>query len=256
LTKKKEIIQNTWSGLDKKDIVFEDSDLLVINKQAWINVHPGDFKTKESNIIFQVQDYLWEKLNSLTFKPSLIHRIDRDTSGILMIAKKKDILVKLVKDFKNHNRITKTYYAIVLWKVKTKSWKITKKLLRIKDAKNENKVQVSDKWQEAITNYKLLKNYKIITNNNELWFSELELTIETGRMHQIRVHLADLGFPIIWDKNYWDKKINSFISRNYWLNRQALHAWKIEFFHYKKQKIQYLTANIKQDLIKFLDKIK
>lgn len=73
----------------KEDIVFEDADLLVLNKPSWINVHPWDHKTKETNIIAQVQDYLWDKLNSLTFKPSLIYRIDRDTSGILLIAKKK-----------------------------------------------------------------------------------------------------------------------------------------------------------------------
>lgn len=74
---------------DKRNIVFEDGDLFVVNKEAWINVHPGDYKTKESNLIAQVQDYLGEKLNSLTFKPSLVHRIDRDTSWILLIAKKK-----------------------------------------------------------------------------------------------------------------------------------------------------------------------
>lgn len=74
---------------DKNDIVYEDGDLLIINKSSGINVHAWDHKTKETNVILQVQDYLWKKLNSLTFKPSLIHRIDRDTSGILMIAKKK-----------------------------------------------------------------------------------------------------------------------------------------------------------------------
>ena len=105
----------------------------------------------------QIQDYLWDKLNSLTFRPSLIHRIDRDTSWILMIAKKKDILTKLVSDFKGHEKVKKTYYAIVLWKMSRKEWTITKKLLRIEWATNENKVQVSDKWLTAITHYKLLK---------------------------------------------------------------------------------------------------
>ena len=117
--------------LNKKDIVFEDGDLFVINKNSGMNVHAWDHKTKETNVIVQVQDYLWDKLNSLTFKPSLIHRIDRDTSGILMIGKKKDLLSKLVDDFKSHEKVKKTYYAIVLWKLSRKEWTITKKLLRI-----------------------------------------------------------------------------------------------------------------------------
>lgn len=242
-------------SFDKKDIVYEDGDLLVINKNTWINVHPWDHKTKESNVIFQIQDYLWDKLNSLTFKPSLVHRIDRDTSWILMIAKKKDILTKLVKDFKDHNRVEKTYYAIVLWKLSREKGTIRKKLLRIEGAKNENKVQVSDKWQDAVTHYSLIKKHIIKTKDWELIISELEIKIETGRMHQIRVHLASLWNPIIWDKIYWDKKLNWYISKNFWLNRQALHAWKIKFFHYWRNKDLELVSKIKDDLIDFIKKI-
>jgi 23S rRNA-/tRNA-specific pseudouridylate synthase len=80
--------------------------------------------------------------------------------------------------------------------------------------------------------------------------------IKTGRMHQIRVHLASIGNPILWDKTYWDKKLNAFLERNYWLKRQALHAWKIEFFHYWKEKKVNLEARIKEDLIDFLERIK
>lgn len=240
---------------DKKTIVYEDGDLLVINKEPWINVHPWDHKTKESNVISQIQDYLWDKLNSLTFKPSLVHRIDRDTSWILIIWKKKDILTKLVWDFKEHKKVKKTYYAIVFWKLPEKSWTINKKLLRIEWAKNEDKVQISDKWQTAITNYKVLREYVLKTATWENIISEVEVEILTWRMHQIRVHLASLGCPIIWDNKYWDKAFNSFISKNYWLKRQALHAWKIEFFHYTKNKIQSLEAKIKQDLVKFIDKL-
>ncbi len=240
---------------DKKDIVYEDGDLLIINKNSWINVHPWDHKTKESNLISQIQDYLWDKLNSLTFKPSLIHRIDRDTSWIIMIAKKKDILTKLVRDIKDHKKIKKTYYAIVLWKLSRKKWTIKKKLLRIEDAKNENKVRVDDKGQEAVTHYKTLKEHIIQTDSHPLILTEVEIEIETGRMHQIRVHMASLWNPIIWDKSYWDKSLNSFFERNYWLSRQVLHAWKIEFFHYWRDKNVKLTAKRKPDLKEFINKI-
>ena len=258
LSQKKEesFVKKSWNIFDKSNIVFEDADLFVINKDPWINVHPGDYKTKEISLIAQVQDYLWEKLNSLTFKPSLIHRIDRDTSGVLMIAKKKDILTRLVWDFRDHTKIKKTYYALVFWKLSRNSGTIKKKLLRIEWAKNENKVQVSEKGQNAVSHYKLLKEHNLQTKEWSIIISEVEVQIETGRMHQIRVHLASLGNPIIWDKAYGDKKLNSFIERHYWLKRQALHAWKIEFFHYGRKKSMELTARIKKDLKMFLENIK
>jgi len=241
---------------DKNNIVYEDDELLVINKNSWINVHPWDHKTKESNVISMIQDYLWDKLNSLTFKPSLIHRIDRDTSGILMIAKKKDILVKLVNDFKSHEKVQKKYYAIVVWKLSRKKWTIKKNLLRIENAKNESKVRVDEKGQTAITHYKSLKEHIIRTKEDILILTEVEIEIETGRMHQIRVHMASLWNPVLWDKSYWDKRLNSFFSRNFWLQRQALHAWKIKFNHYGIDKKMNLTANIKDDIKDFIKKLK
>jgi len=240
---------------DKKDIVFEDNDILVINKNSGINVHPWDHKTKESNVIAIVQDYLWDKLNSLTFKPSLIHRIDRDTSGILMIWKTKNMLTRLVADIKDHKKIKKTYYAVVLGKLPKKKWTIKDKLLRIENAQNQNKVQVSDEGQSAISHYHLIKEHIMQTKEWVLILSEVEIEIETGRMHQIRVHMAHIWNPILWDKAYWNKKLNSFFERNYWLTRQALHAWKIEFFHYSRDKVIKLEARIKKDLVKFIDKI-
>ena len=241
--------------LNKKDIVFEDGDLFVINKNSGMNVHAWDHKTKETNVIVQVQDYLWDKLNSLTFKPSLIHRIDRDTSGILMIGKKKDLLSKLVDDFKSHEKVKKTYYAIVLWKLSRKEWTITKKLLRIELAQNENKVQVSEKWLTAVSHYKLLREHTIKAPEWNVILSEVEVQIETGRMHQISVHMASIGNPIVWDKAYGDKRMNSYLERNFWLRRQALHAWKIEFFHYGRNKKMKLEARIKKDLVDFLSNI-
>lgn len=242
--------------LSKEDIVFEDADLLVLNKPSWINVHPWDHKTKETNIIAQVQDYLWDKLNSLTFKPSLVHRIDRDTSGILLIAKKKDILVKLVWDFKDHKKVKKTYFALVLGRLSRKEWIITKKLERIEDAQNENKVRVSENGLTAVSHFKLIEEYNLNTPEWNLIISAVEVKIETWRMHQIRVHMDSIWNPILWDKAYWDKKINSYLSKNYSLNRQMLHAWKIWFFHYARNKEVTLEARLKKDMIEFIERIK
>jgi len=247
-------ILDKWT-FNKKDIVYEDGDLLVVNKNPWINVHPWDHKTKESNLIAQVQDYLWDKLNSLTFKPSLVHRIDRNTSGILLVAKKKWILTKLVSDLKDHEKFKKTYYAVVFWKLSRRKWTIKKKLLRIENAKDRNKVEVSEKWKSAITHYHTIKEHIVRLKDSVQVITEVELEIETGRMHQIRVHLASIWNPIIWDNTYWNKKLNSFIERHFWLKRQALHAWKIEFFHYGRDKKIELIAKFKKDLKDFVDKL-
>jgi RluA family pseudouridine synthase len=258
LTIKKPIFIETSlkKSFNKKDIVFEDGDLFIINKSSWINVHPWDFKSKEVSIIQQVQDYLWQKLNSLTFKPSLVHRIDRDTSWILIIAKKKDILTKLVEDFKNHKKIKKTYLAICFWKLPQKSWTITKKLLRIENAQNRNKVEINEKWQIAISHYKLVEEFIIDTKNWKQNISVVEVQIETGRMHQIRVHLASIKCPIIWDKAYWNKSLNHYFEREFQVKRQMLHAYKIEFFHYWRKKNMELQAKMKKDMQSFLEKIK
>jgi len=242
--------------LSKKDIVFEDKDLLVVNKNTGLNVHPGDHKTQEVSLIEQVEDYYAGTLNSLTFKPSLIHRIDRDTSGILMIAKSKHVLMQLSADFKAHKNITKTYFCIVLWKMSRKTGTIRKKLKRIENAKNENKVQVSDAGLEAVTHYKVLEEFRVKIPDGEQILSSVEVTIETGRMHQIRVHMAALWNRILWDKSYGDKRLNSYFSKHFWVTRQMLHAWRIGFFHPARAKNMTLEAKLKKDMIEFVDKIK
>lgn len=241
--------------LNKKDIVYEDNDILILNKNPWINVHPWDHKTKESNIIQQVHDYFWKNMNSLTFQPSLVHRIDRDTSWILLIAKKKDILTRLAQDFKEHKKVKKIYYALLIGKISQKKGTIKKKLLHIAWAVNENKVQVSEKGQEAITNYRVLNEFHISTPQGDQIISEVEIEIITGRMHQIRVHFSSEWVPVVGDNKYGNIPFNSYLSKNFWLHRQALHARKIEFFHYGKEKKVFFEAKIKPDIIDFVKKI-
>jgi 23S rRNA pseudouridine955/2504/2580 synthase len=242
--------------LKATDIVYEDEDILVLNKNPGINVHPGDHKSSEASVIHIAQDYLGSGLNSLTFKPSLAHRIDRDTSGILLIAKRKQMLTQLTTDFKDHSTIKKTYYAICHGKLSRPSGTINKKLLRIENAQNTSKVQVSEQWLTAITHYQLIAEHSLQTKAWPEIISELEIQIETGRMHQIRVHMAHIWCPILWDKNYGNKSFNSYIAREWWLGRQALHAWKIQFFHQPQNKTKKLEAKIKDDLVDFIKKIK
>ncbi|MDD5212860.1 MAG: RluA family pseudouridine synthase [Candidatus Gracilibacteria bacterium] len=250
LDKEGKVSEANRGGIDKKDIVFEDVGLLVVNKNPGMNVHPGDHKTKELSLIALVQDYFSGKLDSLTFKPSLVHRIDRDTSGIIMIAKKKNVLDSMLSQLQN-NKIKKTYFTLVFGKLPAKSGTINKRLKRIEGATKEDKVQVADDGQVAITHYKVIDEKKA----GDLIISSVEVTIETGRMHQIRVHMASMGTPVVGDDKYGDKKLNSFIKRNYGLARQALHSWKTEFINPSSNKEIKLEARLKEDLTKFLNSL-
>lgn len=255
LIKKQEIKEEIKDKLEKKDIMFEDWDMLAINKNPWINVHPAWHKTKEVSLIEQVWDYIWWKKDSLTFKPSLAHRIDRDTSGIIIIWKKKNTLEYLTSAFKNHT-IRKRYFALVIWKLENKKWKIDKKILRLEKAVNENKVRIDEEGQKALTLYEVVWEYSIKTKEWDLHISALEVEIKTWRMHQIRLHMQSIWHPIIWDKTYWDKKINWFLEKNYNISRQMLHSYKIDLFYPPRDKNISLNAKLKKDMQDFIDKIK
>lgn len=232
------------------DILYEDDYLMIINKPSGINVHAWDHKTTESNLIDQVHDYLRGKYDSLTFRPALVHRIDRDTSGCLMIAKRKDVLESLLSSLQNHE-IQKIYHAIVFWEPSQKQGVIRERLLRIENAKNEAKVRIDPSGQIATTHYVVIatKNLPMTWENISL----IQCRLETGRTHQIRVHLSgSLLCPIIGDKLYGNKSINAFCSRNIGISRQMLHAYSLEFQHpISREKIS-IRAPYPEDFRKLL----
>ncbi|OIP54951.1 hypothetical protein AUK10_00250 [Candidatus Gracilibacteria bacterium CG2_30_37_12] len=234
--------------LNPQDIVYEDNDLLIVNKNPGVIVHPGDFKTTNLSLIAQVQDYLGDKLHSLTFKPSLIHRIDKDTSGIVMIAKNKPTLDVMLSALQS-GKIEKIYLAICLGTPPETRGIIRKKLRRLEHAERENKVVIDDEnGQTAITHYRVLQ----IGIHGK--YSLIECILETGRMHQIRVHLASLGCPILGDNTYGDKQENAFTKRMYGIGRQLLHASCISFLHPSKKTPETYTAKLKEDMEKLLEK--
>ena len=255
LTKSQKTREVQSQSLSKNDIIFEDKHIIAINKEAWVLVHPWDFQSSDVSLIYQVQDYLWKWANSLTFSPALVHRIDKDTSGIILIAKQKQALSALVSDFKMHTNICKTYTALVFWKLSRHSGTIQKKLVRLEKAHNQNKIQVSDSWQTAISHYTLKKQYFFDTWRERIAVSEVEVTIDTGRMHQIRVHMAHIWNPIVWDSTYGDKFLNSYVSKTFWVQRQFLHARKLEFQHPVTHKKKELIAPLKQDMQSFMQKL-
>ena len=230
----------------KKNILFEDDSLLIINKDYWVNVHPWDHKTKEVSLIEYVQDYLWEKHNSLSFKPSLVHRIDRDTTGAIMIAKDKQTLIALLQLLQNW-KIEKIYHALILWNPVRSQWTIKEKLNRQENATQEAKVVIDPLWQEAITHYRVI-NAKICNK-----YCLIEVRIETGRTHQIRVHMTSLWCPILWDKAYGNQAENSFAKRSYGISRQMLHAYMLKFIHPKTGKSLEIIAPYHDDMKHIID---
>lgn len=242
-------LKNTGTGkqrLDQKDIIHEDDDLLIVNKNPGTIVHPGDFKTTDLSLIAQAQDYLGENFSSLTFKPSLIHRIDKDTSGIVMIAKTKPSLEFMLNALQS-NKIEKVYLAVCLGTPPETRGVIRRKLRRLENAERENKIVIDDEdGQTAVTHYKVLET------GIQGKFSLVECVLETGRMHQIRVHLASMGCPVLGDNTYGNKQENAFAKRMYGIGRQLLHASRISFVHPSKKVPVTYTAKLKEDMAEIL----
>ncbi|GAB0175119.1 MAG: RluA family pseudouridine synthase [Candidatus Altimarinota bacterium] len=243
-----EIVGNPEVKVQKKqfEVLYEDSNILIVNKPYGMNVHPGDHKSQEVSLIELVHDYLGKSYNSLSFKPSLVHRIDRDTSGCIIIAKEKRSLEKLLLDLQS-GEIRKVYHALVLGNLDKKHGTIDKKLIRIENAKDEAKVQVHEDGLKAVTHFRVLKE------GIKEKYSLVECEIETGRTHQIRVHLSSLGYPILGDKAYGNAKENSFARREYKIHRQMLHAFSLTFLHPITRKSIHIEAPYIGDMKDLID---
>ena len=197
----------------KLDIVYEDDDILVINKPSGMVVHPAP-GNKEHTLVNALINY--SKLSSRNgeFRPGIVHRIDKDTSGLLMVAKNDKAHLFLEEELKKHN-IVRTYIALVNGVINHDTGKIDAPIGRCES--DRKKMEVTSKnSKEAITNFKVLERYKNVTL--------LELKLETGRTHQIRVHMKYIGHPVCNDPVYSNNKNID----NY---GQLLHAKEISFIH-------------------------
>ena len=241
------------------NILYEDADIVIINKPAGLVMHPGagnyDY-TLVNGLLFHYQN----KLSSIggKLRPGIVHRIDKDTSGAIVVAKNDIAHNNLSKQFSDHT-IKRTYEALIWGTLKPKNGKINEKISR--SIKNRQLMAVrKNNGKIAITNYKTIE---IFENLNVPKISLIECKLETGRTHQIRVHMNFKGNPILGDKSYGknrkkfkkidlniEKKINNF-------NRQALHARSLGFMHPTKKREVFFEAKRPKDfdiLIKSLKK--
>lgn len=198
--------------LVKNSILFDDEDLIVINKPSGLAVHGGSHS--ELGLI-EVLRQLRSDLSYL----ELAHRLDRQTSGLLLIAKNRPMLQNLHTLLRDGHKIEKHYMTLVVGEWKGGKQKITHTLERKQD--RDQKVQVSEEGKDSTSIFTPIEHYQGATL--------IDVQILTGRMHQIRTQLAHLGHPIIGDTMYGDQKKNRYFAKHYDSNRLFLHANRLSF---------------------------
>ena len=239
----------------KIDIVYEDNDILIINKPKGMVVHPGAGNVE--NTLANALAYKYKKnLSNLNgeLRPGIVHRIDKETSGLLVVAKNNLAHSNLGKQF-SHHTIKRKYLCLAWGVIRPLSGRI--KTLISRDNKNRQLMTVSEtRGKIAITNYKTLRVYNI---KNIPKISFLECKLETGRTHQIRVHLKSKGISLIGDNQYGKKNIKFkridkiFLEKLINIKGQALHAQTLEFEHPTKRKWVSFKTNVPDDFKKMLD---
>lgn len=197
------------------DIVYEDSDLLVINKPQGMVVHPAAGH-REGTLVNALLAHCKDELSDINgvVRPGIVHRIDKDTSGLMLACKNNFTHLKLADMFSRHE-IVREYRALVYGFVKEDKGMVDAPIGR--SANDRRKMAVNKDGKHAITHFEVLERFGEIT--------DLKLVLETGRTHQIRVHMAYIGHPVVGDPVYAPRR------KNYGLSGQALHSQAITFVH-------------------------
>jgi 23S rRNA pseudouridine1911/1915/1917 synthase len=242
------------------DILYEDDDLIVINKPAGMVAHPAAGHasgTLVNAILAHLTSPPLEERGGGGVRPGIVHRLDRDTSGVMLIAKNDAAMRALQTQFKNQ-RVHKTYLALVHGTVKPPQGKIDAPIGR--DPKHRQKMAVitRGKTRNAVTIYRTLASFgsaplcsgRSSSAPNADAYTLVQVEPQTGRTHQIRVHFAFLGYPVVGDAVY-GKKRNAL-----GLTRQFLHAWKIEFALPRDERVVSFVAPLAEELRGVLEGLK
>lgn len=221
------------------NIVYEDEDVIVVDKQKGLVVHPaaGNYTgTLVNALLFHCSDL--STINGV-IRPGIVHRIDKDTSGLLVCAKNNIAHQSLAVQLKNHT-MNRTYHAIVHGILKSESGTINKQIGR--STKNRLKMAIlENSGKEAVTHFKLLKQFEK--------FAYVELKLETGRTHQIRVHMASINHPLLGDMTYGINK------KTFGMDTQLLHAKVLGFVHPKSDKYVEFQSELPEYYKNVLEKI-
>ena len=236
------------------DIVYEDEDVIVVNKPASMVVHPGYGNYKST--LLNALTYHFQNSNTPDVKPLLVHRIDKDTTGLLLVAKNEYAQTFLAKQFFEHTTERK-YTALVWGDLKEGEGTIEGHIGRsLKDRKVMAVFPEGDYGKMAITHWRVLKKFGYVTL--------VECQLETGRTHQIRAHMRYIGHPLFADATYGGDQIlkgttfskyKQFINNCFQIiNRQALHATTVGFLHPTKLTRMNFTSELPQDMLSVIEK--
>ena len=222
------------------EIIYEDNDIIVVNKPKGLVVHPAN-GNPDGTLVNAIMAICKDSLSGIggEIRPGIVHRLDKDTSGLLIVAKNDKAHINMSEQIKDR-KVKKTYIALVRGQVPEDDATINMPIGR--STKDRKKMAVTKSGKEAITHFKVLERF--VTQNGS--YSLLEVKIDTGRTHQIRVHLAEIGFPVIGDEVYSNGK-NEFNVKG-----QCLHAKLLEFKHPitgKKMKLEAPLPEYFQNII-------
>ncbi len=223
------------------DIIYEDMDLLIVNKPKGMVVHPAagnEDNTLVNALLYHCKDSL-SGINGV-IRPGIVHRIDKDTSGLLIVAKNDISHLNLAKQIEEHS-FKRIYHAVVYGNIKEDNLTIETLIGRHPNDRKKMAV-LSVGGRRAITHCKVLERFGD--------FTYVELELETGRTHQIRVHMASIGHPVAGDPVYGPKKVMGF------LKGQCLHAKIIGFIHPKTNEYIEFGSGLPESFSNFLEKLK
>lgn len=222
------------------DIIYEDSDILVVNKQKGLVVHPGN-GNPDGTLVNAIMNKCKDSLSGIggEIRPGIVHRIDKDTSGLLIVAKNDKAHINMSEQIKNHE-VKKTYIALVRGKTKENQATIDMPIAR--SNKDRTKMAVSKNGKNAITHFEVMERFDDYTL--------LKVNIETGRTHQIRVHLSQIGYPIVGDFVYSNGK------NPFGVEGQMLHSYRLEFKHPISGKEVKLEAKLPEYFEKVLETLR
>ena len=221
------------------EIIYEDKDIIVVNKPKGMVVHPAN-GNPDGTLVNAIMAICKDSLSGIggELRPGIVHRLDKDTSGVLIVAKNDKAHINMSEQIKEHE-VEKTYIALVRGIVKENEASINMPIGR--SEKDRKKMDVKKNGKSAITHFKVLERFP--KHNCTL----LEIKIETGRTHQIRVHLSHIGYPVIGDEVYSSGK-------NEWnIKGQCLHAKSLKFKHPTTDKEMSLEAKLPEYLENVID---
>jgi len=227
------------------DVVWEDRHIIVVNKPPYIVVYPA--AGHKSGTLINALLSKCDKLASTgaPLRPGVVHRLDKDTSGLIVFAKDDPSYLNLVKQFKERE-IEKYYLSLLYGELKKERGEINTAIGRSRTDRKKMSIKTR-KGKEAITQFEVIKRFKLATL--------VKIKIITGRTHQIRVHFASLGHPVLGDKTYGKKTVIKSRQKTISFNRQMLHAYSLKFKHPVNEQHLEFTAPMPEDMKKAIEEL-